>query len=87
MPFIQPETHRKIADALAGGADLVAAAYRGERGHPVGIGACFLEQLLALEGDAGARHIVRANPGMLQLVECDDPGVLRDIDTRDDLNR
>ena len=87
MPFIQPETHRKIADALAGGADLVAAAYRGERGHPVGIGARFLEQLLALEGDAGARHIVRTNPGMLQLIECDDPGVLRDIDTRDDLNR
>ena len=85
MPFIQPETHRKVADALAGGADLVAAAYRGERGHPVGIGARFLEQLLALEGDAGARHIVRANPGMLQLIDCDDPGVLRDIDTRDDL--
>ena len=87
MPFIEPDTHRKIADALAGGADLVAAGYRGERGHPVGIGVRFLDQLLALEGDAGARHIMRANPGMLQLIECDDPGVLRDIDIRDDLVR
>lgn len=85
MPFIRPDTHARIARALGAGADLVAAGYQGERGHPVGVGAHFREQLLKLEGDAGARHIVRANPGLLQLIECDDPGVVRDIDTRDDL--
>ncbi len=87
MPFIQSATHRKIAQAVAAGAELVAAGYRGERGHPVGIGARFRDQLLALEGDAGARNIVRANPQLLQIVECDDPGVLRDIDTPADLSR
>ncbi len=86
MPFILSTTHTRVAQALADGADLIAAAYRGERGHPVGIGPRFRDQLLALEGDAGARHIVRANPGLLQQIECDDPGVLRDIDSRDDLN-
>ena len=86
MPYIRSTTHTRVAQALADGADLVAAAYRGERGHPVGIGARFRDQLLALEGDAGARHIVRASPGLLQLIECDDPGVLRDIDSRDDLS-
>ena len=87
MPFIRPATHTRIADALAAGAELVAAGYRGERGHPVGIGARFLDQLLALQGDAGARNIVRTNPELLQVIECDDDGVLRDIDTRDDLVR
>ena len=87
MPFVQSATHSRVAQAMAKGADLIAAAYKGERGHPVGIGSRFRDQLLALQGDAGARHIVRANPGLLQLVECDDPGVLRDIDTRDDLAR
>ena len=87
MPFIRPTTHTRIADALATGAELVAAGYRGERGHPVGIGARFLDQLLALEGDAGARNIVRANPELLQVIECDDDGVLRDIDTQTDLDR
>jgi len=85
MPFIRPDTHARIAHALGAGAALVAASTQGERGHPVGIGARFRDQLLHLEGDAGARHIVRANPGLLQLIECDDPGVVRDIDTRDDL--
>ncbi len=85
MPFIRPATHARIAGAVGAGAALVAAGYQGERGHPVGIGAHFREPLLGLEGDAGARHIVRANPGLMQLIECDDPGVVRDIDTRDDL--
>ncbi len=85
MPFIRADTHARIARALGAGAALVAAGYHGERGHPVGIGARFRDLLLKLEGDAGARHIVRANPGLTQLIECDDPGVVRDIDTRDDL--
>lgn len=85
MPFIRPQTHTRVAASLGAGADLVVAGYHGERGHPVGIGTRFREQLLKLEGDAGARHIVRANPSLTQLIECDDPGVLRDIDTRDDL--
>ena len=85
MPFIDCTTHRKIAQAVAGGAQLVAAGHHGERGHPVGIGARFRDELLALEGDAGARNIVRANPHLLQVNECDDPGVLRDIDTPADL--
>ena len=87
MPFIAAATHTRIADAIAAGADLAAATYLGERGHPVGIGARFRDRLLALEGDAGARHIVRSHPEMLTLVECNDPGVLRDIDTREDLPR
>lgn len=85
MPFIQSISHGKIAQAVAAGAELVAASHGGERGHPVGIGARFRDDLLALEGDAGARNIVRANPQLLRLVECDDPGVLRDIDTPADL--
>ena len=85
MPFIQSATHRKVAHAVAEGAELVAAGHHGERGHPVGIGARFRDELVALEGDAGARNIVRANPHLLQVIECDDPGVLRDIDTPADL--
>lgn len=85
MPYIRPESHCRVSDALANGAALAAAAHHGERGHPVGIGARFREQLLALDGDAGARHIVRANPDLMTLVECDDPGVLADIDMPADL--
>lgn len=41
----------------------------------------------ALDGDAGARDIIAAHTGELVLIECDDPGVLHDIDQREDLTK
>ncbi|MCL4799694.1 MAG: nucleotidyltransferase family protein, partial [Burkholderiales bacterium] len=58
---------------------------RGERGHPVGFAARYGAELAALAGDAGAREILRRDRGLVELIEVDDPGVLRDVDTRADL--
>lgn len=87
MPYIRPETIGKIAASLAAGAAIVAPAYRGERGHPVGLSARFRAQLEALRGDEGARSVLQENAGLIELIEVDDPGVRRDIDTPDDLLR
>ena len=87
MPSIKSATIAAIARELEAGRNLVAPAYHGERGHPVGFGKRFAAQLLALDGDAGARDIVETHNGELMLVECDDPGILHDIDRRDDLQR
>jgi len=87
MPYIRPETISKIAAALAAGADIAAPVYRGERGHPVGLAARFRPQLLALRGDAGARSVLKENAALIKLIEVDDPGVCRDIDTPEDLRR
>jgi molybdenum cofactor cytidylyltransferase len=87
MPFIRPETIGKIAASLAEGAAIVAPACRGERGHPVGLAARFRAQLEALRGDEGARSVLMANADLVKLIEVDDPGIFRDIDTPDDLRR
>ena len=85
MPYIQPLTIVKIAASLAAGAAIVAPAYRGKRGHPVGLSVRFRAQLEASRGDEGARSVLRQNPGLIKLIEVDDPGVCRDIDTPADL--
>ena len=85
MPFIRADSIRAVAAALQSGAKLVAPAYRGERGHPVGLAASYRDELLALTGDAGARGIINRDAAQMQLIEVDDPGVLRDIDTPGDL--
>ena len=85
MPYIRQQTIEKVAASLAAGAAIVAPAYRGERGHPVGLSARFRPQLQALRGDAGARALLKANSSLIELIEVDDPGVCRDIDTPDDL--
>jgi len=85
MPFIRPLTIAKIAASLAAGAAIVAPAWRGERGHPVGLSARFRPQLEALRGDEGARALLKENADSIELIEVDDPGVRRDIDTPADL--
>lgn len=85
MPFVAPETIRRVAAALHEGADLAAPAHRGTRGHPVGFATRYREDLAALTGDAGARAVLNRDHARIRVVDVDDPGVLRDIDTRQDL--
>ena len=85
MPWIAPATIRAVADALDAGASIVAPTCRGTRGHPVGFARRHFAALCALEGDEGARSIVAAHPDELTLVDVDDAGIARDVDTPVDL--
>jgi molybdenum cofactor cytidylyltransferase len=85
MPWIQTATIARIVDALRAGAPIVAPSWRDSRGHPVGLASRFFGELLALSGDEGAKAILRRhNP---TLIATEDAGVLRDIDTPQDLVR
>ena len=81
MPYIRPATIAALADRLKAGAELVAPFYRGQRGHPVGFAGSFYGNLSELDGDRGARDILKTRFHRLERWECDDPGVLLDFDT------
>jgi len=81
MPFIRPETIGRVAQAIVDGARIAAPSYRGERGHPVGFSPALREELQSAGGDAGARETLRRRPAELTAFDVDDPGVLRDVDT------
>lgn len=85
MPGIAPATISAVAAALASGALIAAPRYRGRRGHPVGFAALLRDELTALGGDAGARDVLERHGDALELIDCDDPGVLYDIDRPDDV--
>lgn len=81
MPWIAPATIARVAQALAQGAGIAAPSYRGQRGHPVGFAAKYRGDLLRLSRDEGARKLLAASAAGLHLIDTDDPGVLRDVDT------
>jgi molybdenum cofactor cytidylyltransferase len=85
MPFLLPQTIRTVAGRVEQTGNIAIAAYRGERGHPVGFGRRYRDELLKLQGDEGARSVIGRHPGDLEIVDCDDRGILRDIDTPDDV--
>jgi molybdenum cofactor cytidylyltransferase len=86
MPFVRPDTIAAVAAALARGAPIAAPVHDGRRGHPVGFSRRFLNDLLALSGDSGARRIVAAHADATFLIPCSDPGVLADVDVAGDLH-
>ena len=84
MPLLRPSSIRAVAGQLLQD-PVVFAQYRGQRGHPVGFSAELFSELIALDGDAGAKRLLARFAA--QGVEVDDPGVLMDIDTATDLER
>lgn len=85
MPFLKPQTIAAVVAKVALTGRIAIAAYRGERGHPVGFGRRYRDELLKLQGDEGARSVIGRHTRDLDVLECDDHGVLRDIDTPADL--
>jgi molybdenum cofactor cytidylyltransferase len=82
MPMLRPASLLAVAEAL-GQHPVAYAQHRGQRGHPVGFNAELYSELVMLQGDEGARRILARYPS--HGVELDDPGVLIDIDSVEDL--
>lgn len=85
MPFVRPSSIAAVREALERGAVLAAPYFRARRGHPVGLSGRFHEALLALRGDEGARRLLAEHGSTVVKIPVGDPGVIRDIDTPDDL--
>ena len=84
MPFIRPDTIRAIAGLIRAGAPVAAPRHQGRRGHPVGFARAFFHDLAQLSGDRGAHPLLAAHAARIQALECEDPGIFADIDTRSD---
>ena len=83
MPQVQPATLQAVARQLAQHA-VVYPQYRGRRGHPVGFSSELYSELVALNGDEGARRLIARYPALG--LDVDDAGVLVDVDTQADLD-
>ena len=66
---------------------IVRPVYRGLRGHPVLIGAQYLQEALQLQGDVGARRILMNHPGDILEIDVDQDAVLKDIDTPEEYRK
>ncbi len=83
QPLVGAAAYRRVASAYDDGARLAVATYRGARGNPVLIARRHWSEALDLDGDEGARVLLRRY-GATE-VPCDDTGDPSDVDTRADL--
>jgi len=88
QPLIGAGVIRRLVAAHQAGAELVVAAYHGRPRNPVLLARRHWAGVIAAaDGDTGARPYLRANPGLVTLVECADIGAPDDVDTPEDLAR
>jgi CTP:molybdopterin cytidylyltransferase MocA len=87
QPGIGAAAVARVRAAYRSPDSLAAAAYEGERGHPVLFGAHHWKDISASAiGDRGARSYLTSHLAAITLVECGDIAEAYDIDTADDLS-
>ncbi|UUX94590.1 NTP transferase domain-containing protein [Aquabacterium sp. J223] len=82
MPLVRASTLLAVARALSHH-PVAFAQYRGRRARPVGFSAELYSDLARLQGRDGAQRLEARYPA--HGVEVDDPGVLLQVSTADDL--
>lgn len=88
MPFVTKSTLQLLRSQMQSPsrASIVRPVYLRQPGNPVGFAREMYARLLTLEGDTGARDLVRTEPQLVREIPVNDPGVLRDIDTPEQLS-
>lgn len=93
QPLIRSETLRLLVAAHAGAVrrdplhPATRPTYAGQPGNPVILSSALVPELMALEGDVGARKVLAGLGERVLLLPVDDPGVVRDIDTPEEYLR
>ena len=86
MPFVQAETLHAIANALAKGpAQVIRPRCNSQPGNPIGFAPSMYQALTHITGDQGARNLLRSRGELVEYLDLDDSGVLKDVDRSEDL--
>ena len=85
MPRVAHSSLNALLAAFSATDQIVVPSFEGRRGHPVLFGARHFAALRQLGGDTGAREILKQHAALVREVPVNDPGVLLDVDTPQDL--
>ena len=86
MPFVRPATVETVVRACTRANRVVIPTYQARKGHPVGIPARLVGALVAADPSISLKDALASRGDEPLLVDVDDPGVVRDVDTPGDLS-
>ncbi len=91
MPKVSAPIISQVRDAITvdtdNGKKLAAPYYKEFRGHPVGFSTLYFDELIQLQGDAGAKHLIQRDAALITKITSPDDGVLLDIDSPADAEK
>ncbi len=89
MPQVAPDLIRRLIAAYnpLEGRAVVLPSHQGKRGNPVLFDRRFFPEMLELEGDVGARHLIGLHEDLVFDLAVETAGVFADVDTPDAYDR
>ncbi len=88
QPFVSPSTLAHLAGSWESSeAGIIIPTFRGVRGNPVLIDRSLSGDLAKISGDRGCKAIFGEHEDEILEVPVDDPGILFDVDSRDQLEK
>ena len=86
MPGVSASTYSKIRNSLSEQEDkIIVPIYKGTKGNPIGIPRKFYGKLKKISGDVGFKQLFAQLKKNISFIEIDDRYILKDIDTKKDL--
>ena len=86
MPGVSASTYAKIRNSLSEQEDkIIVPIYKGTKGNPIGIPKKFYGKLKKISGDEGFKQLFSQLKKNINFIEIDDRYILKDIDTKKDL--
>lgn len=84
MPFVETSSYQQILQKMTADT-IVTPSFKSKLGNPVGFGSNFFANLKTLSGDSGGKKLTKAHPQAVRELQLNDPGILQDIDTLEEL--
>jgi molybdenum cofactor cytidylyltransferase len=85
MPYVRPETVRAVIAKFRERHAIVSPRYKGKRGHPVVMPLSLRDEIAATPPTANLHDVIKRHPGEPVVLDVNDAGVVRDVDTPADL--
>ena len=85
MPFINSSTVTAVITACIRRHRVIVPVYEGRRGHPVAVPGILRKPILSAPPEASLKEVLAAAASEREELHVPDPGVVRDVDRREDL--
>ncbi len=87
LPYLRKESVLAVMErfCMLGGEKITIPVHNGIQGHPIVFPFRYAEELKALKGDQGARHLIRREEDSVAKLELNDFGIIRDVDSPNSL--
>ncbi|MCP4583614.1 MAG: nucleotidyltransferase family protein [candidate division Zixibacteria bacterium] len=85
-PFVNQNTyHRLIKESFDNPDHIIIPIYEARRGHPIIIPKLIIDEVISAPDDSILRDIIFNHKELIHELVVEDPGILRDIDVKEDI--